>query len=109
MSSLRNLSCYAGSMAFFSTPSDLVHFELAMNSGRLLRPPTVQSLDGSGRTASGYDGELTVRGVTDRTLSAKVMSVTTVREGKIVVAAMSNITSADTSSVARKVADAFAQ
>ncbi len=109
VSSLRNLSCYAGSMAFFSTPSDLVHFELAMNSGRLLRPPTVQSLDGLGRTASGYDGELTLRGVTDRTLSARVMSVTTVREGKIVVAAMSNITSADTSSVARKVADAFAQ
>ena len=97
---LRNLSCYAGSMAFFSTPSDLVRFELAMNSGRLLRPATVQSLEAFGRTAGGYDGEL---------LGGKIMSVVTVRERGIVVAAMSNITSADTSAVAREVGDAFAK
>jgi CubicO group peptidase (beta-lactamase class C family) len=99
----KNLSCYAGSMAFFSTPSDLVRFELGMDSGRLLRPATVQSvqsLGAFGRTASGYDGEL---------LGAKVMTVVTVRERGIVVAAMSNITSADTAAVARKVADAFAR
>jgi len=96
----RNLSCYAGAMAFFSTPSDLVRFELGMNGGRLLRPGTVQSLEAFGRTAGGYDGEL---------LGAKVMSVVTVRERGIVVAAMSNITSADTSAVARKVGDAFAK
>ena len=96
----RNLSCYAGSMAFFSTPADLVRFELGMNGGRLLRPPTVQSLEAFGRTAGGYDGEL---------LGAKVVSVVTVRERGIVVAAMSNITAADTSAVARKVGDAFAK
>jgi CubicO group peptidase (beta-lactamase class C family) len=96
----RNLSCYAGSMAFFSTPSDLVRFELGMNGGRLLRPATVQSLEPLGRTAGGYDGEL---------LGAKVMSVVTIREQGIVVAAMSNITSADPSAVARKVGDAFAK
>lgn len=95
----RNLSCYAGSMAFFSTPSDLVLFELGMN-GRLLRPATVQSLEAFGRTAGGYDGEL---------LGVKVMSVVTVRERGIVVAVMSNITSADTSAVARTVGDAFAK
>ena len=100
VSSPRNLSCYAGSMAFFSTPSDLVRFELGMNGGRLLRPATVQSLEAFGRTAGGYDGEL---------LGVKVMSVVTVRERGIVVAAMSNITSADTSSMARKVGDAFAK
>jgi CubicO group peptidase (beta-lactamase class C family) len=96
----RNLSCYAGSMAFFSTPSDLVRFELGMSGGRLLQPATVHSLEAFGRTPDGYDGEL---------LDAKVMSVVTVRERGIVVAAMSNITSADTSAVAHMVADAFAK
>jgi hypothetical protein len=100
VSSPRNLSCYAGAMAFFSTPSDLVRFELGMNGGRLLRPATVESLEKFRRTAGGYDGEL---------LGAKVMSVVTDRERGIVVAAMSNITSADTAAVARKVADAFAK
>ena len=109
VSNPRNLSCYAGSMAFFSTPSDLVRFELGMNGGRLLRPATVQSLEAFGRTAAGYDGELTAHLVADRALAAKVMSVVTVRERGIVVAAMSNITSADTSAVARKVGDAFAK
>jgi len=47
-----------------------------------------------------FDGELP-----DVTL----MSVVTVRERGIVVAAMSNITSADTSAVARKIGDAFAR
>jgi CubicO group peptidase (beta-lactamase class C family) len=106
-----NLSCYAGSMAFFSTPSDLVRFELGMNGGRLLRPATVQSLEAFGRTAGGYDGELTgVKVIFDGELpGVKVMSVVTVRERGMVVAAMSNITSADTSAVARRVGDAFAK
>jgi CubicO group peptidase (beta-lactamase class C family) len=56
--SLRNLSCYAGAMAFYSTPSDLVRFELGMTAGRLLQPATVQSLETFGRTSGGYDGEL---------------------------------------------------
>ena len=42
-----NLSCYAGSMAFFSTPSDLVRFALSINSDRLLQPATVQLLQTS--------------------------------------------------------------
>ena len=98
-------------MAFFSTPSDLVRFELGMNGGRLLRPATVQSLEAFGRTAGGYDGELLgVKVIFDGELpGVKVMSVVTVRERGIVVAAMSNITSADTSAVARKVGDAFAK
>ena len=109
VASPRNLSCYAGSMAFFSTPSDLVRFELGMNGGRLLRPATMQSFEAFGRTAGGYGGELLgVKVIFDRELpGVKVMSVVTVRERGIVVAAMSNITSADTSAVARKVGDAF--
>jgi serine beta-lactamase-like protein LACTB len=108
---LRNLSCYAGSMAFFSTPSDLVRFELGMDGGRLLRPATVQSLEAFGRTPGGYDGELLgVKVIFDGELPrVKIVSVVTVRERGIVVAAMSNITSADTAAVARKVADAFAK
>jgi serine beta-lactamase-like protein LACTB len=110
VASPRNLSCYAGSMAFFSTPSDLVRFELGMNSGKLLRPATVQSLEAFGRTASGYDGELLgIKVSFDRELAGvKVMSVVTARERGIVVAAMSNISS-DMSTVARKVGDAFAK
>ena len=33
-------SCYAGSSAFLSTPSDLVRFGMAINSGKLLQPAT---------------------------------------------------------------------
>jgi CubicO group peptidase (beta-lactamase class C family) len=110
VASPRNLSCYAGSMAFFSTPSDLVRFEMGMNGGRLLRPATVQSLEAFGRTAGGYDGELLgIKVSFDRELAGvKVMSVVTARERGIVVAAMSNISS-DMSTVARKVGDAFAK
>jgi len=109
VAALRNLSCYAGSMAFFSTPSDLVRFELGMRGSRLLRPATVQSLEAFGRTAGGYDGELVgVRGLFDGELpGVTIMSVTTVREPGIVVVTMSNSTSADTSALARKVGDAF--
>jgi CubicO group peptidase (beta-lactamase class C family) len=111
VAALRNLSCYAGSMAFFSTPSDLVRFELGLRAGRLLRPTTVQSLEAFGRTAGGYDGELVgVRGLFDSELSGvKVMSTTAIRERGIVVVTMSNSTTADTSAVARRVGDAFAQ
>jgi hypothetical protein len=94
----RNLSCYAGSMAFFSTPSDLVRFALAIDSGRLLQPATVQSLPTS--PSARRDGEL---------LGHKVMSLTAVREEGIVVAVMSNSSYAETSALAGTVAEAFAR
>jgi CubicO group peptidase (beta-lactamase class C family) len=50
-----NLSCYAGSMAFLSTPSDLVRFGLALNSGTLLQPATVQLLQTSQQLTSGQE------------------------------------------------------
>jgi len=92
----RNLSCYAGAKAFFSTPSDLVRLGLAINSGKLLQPATAQSLQPSQQLT----GEL---------LGAKVVSVMTVREGGIVVAVTSNISNADPSVLAQKVAEAFAE
>ena len=48
-------SCYAGSSAFLSTPSDLVRFGMAINSGTLLQPATVQLLQTSQRLASGEE------------------------------------------------------
>lgn len=76
----RNYSCFAGSMAFYSTPSDLVRFGLA-NSGA-------------------GDGELE---------GGRVMSLLTLPDRGVVVAVMSNVTHADTSVIARRVAAAFAR
>ena len=46
-------SCYAGSSVFLSTPSDLVRFAMAIDSGKLLQPATVQLFQTSQRLASG--------------------------------------------------------
>jgi serine beta-lactamase-like protein LACTB len=118
-----NLSCYAGSMAFFSTPSDLVRFGLAMGNGTLLQPATVQLLQTSQRLTSGEEtgyglgwdletvtlaGEPTqAAGHDGELLGRPVMSLMMVRDGGIVVAVMSNISYADTSALALQVAEAF--
>jgi serine beta-lactamase-like protein LACTB, mitochondrial len=121
---VRNVSCYAGSMAFLSTPSDLVRFGLAVNGGKLLRPATVRllqtsqqltsgqetdhglgwdlhtvTLAGERMQAAGYDGELQGR---------RMGSLMMFRETGMVVAVMSNISYADTPGLALKVAEAFA-
>ncbi len=44
-------SCYAGSSAFLSTPSDLVRFGMAIGNGSLLQPATVQLLQTPQRLA----------------------------------------------------------
>jgi CubicO group peptidase (beta-lactamase class C family) len=120
-----DLSCYAGAGAFVSTPSDLVRFGIAMNSGRLLPPAAVDRLQTSLRLNSGeetgyglgwdlepvtlggqparvigHDGEL---------LGGTVASLMTMRERGIVVAVISNISYADTFSLGRAVAEAFAE
>jgi len=84
-----NLSCYAGSMAFFSTPSDIVRFGLAANNGKVREPGTVD-----------HDGEL---------FGGRVVSLVTSPQRDIVVAVASNVTHADTSALALKVAEAFAK
>ena len=48
-------SCYAGASAFLSTPSDLVRFAMAITSGKLLQPATVQLLQTSQRLPSGEE------------------------------------------------------
>ena len=117
-------SCYAGSSVFLSTPSDLVRFAMAINSGKLLQPATVQLLQTPQRLASGqetgyglgwdletvaltgkqtglvgHDGEL---------LGGMVASFMTFPEYGIVVSVTSNISYADTFSIAVKIAQAFA-
>ena len=117
-------SCYAGSSAFLSTPSDLVRFAMAINSGTLLQPATVQLLQTSQRLASGQEtgyglgwdletvtlaGEPTrVVGHDGDSLGGMVTSLMIFRERGIVVAVTSNISYADTFSLATGIAQAFA-
>ena len=119
-----NLSCYAGSMAFFSTPSDLARFGLAMSNGKLLQPATVQLLQTSQQLASGQEtgyglgwdlatvtlaGKPTqAAGHDGESFGGRVASLMTFRQRGIVVAVMSNISYADTSALALKIAEAFA-
>jgi CubicO group peptidase (beta-lactamase class C family) len=48
-------SCFAGAGAFLSTPSDLVRFGLAISSGKLLEPTTVSMLQTPQQLVSGAD------------------------------------------------------
>lgn len=118
-------SCFAGSAAFVSTPSDLVRFGLAINSGTLLQPTTVQLLQTSQRLPSGqetgyglgwdletaelagaptrlvgHDGEL---------MGGMTMSFMIFPEHGIVVSVAANIGFADTFWLAVKIAQAFAE
>ena len=118
-------SCYAGSSVFLSTPSDLVRFAMAINSGTLLQPATVQLLQTSQRLASGQEtgyglgwdletptlaGKPThVIGHDGDSLGGMVTSFMTFPEHGIVVAVTSNIPYADTSSVAVRIAEAFVE
>lgn len=118
-------SCYAGASAFLSTPSDLVRFGMAIASGRLLRPATVQLLQTPQRLASGQEtgyglgwdletvalaGEQTREAGHDgESLGGTVASLMTFPARKIVVAVTSNISYADTPAVALEIAQAFAE
>jgi serine beta-lactamase-like protein LACTB, mitochondrial len=118
-----DLSCYAGASVFLSTPSDLVRFGMAINSGKLLQPVTVQLLQTSQRLPSGEEtgyglgwdletvtlkGEQTrVIGHDGETLGGMVASLMTFPEQGIVVAVLSNISYADTAVLALRVAEAF--
>ena len=118
-------SCYAGASVFLSTPSDLVRFGMAINSGKLLQPATVQLLQTSQRLPSGEEtgyglgwdletvalaGEQTrMAGHDGELLGGTVASFMTFPEHGIVVAVTSNISYADTYAVGLKIAEAFAQ
>jgi len=118
-------ACFAGAGAFLSTPSDLVRFGLAINGGKLLQPATVKTLQTSLRLPSGvetgyglgwdlesvplagqstrqvgHDGEFFIGGST---------SFIMFPERGLVVAVTSNTSFADMSSLALKIAQAFAE
>jgi hypothetical protein len=78
---MRDLACCANGMAFYSTPSDLVRFALVTNAGSV-----------NGELAGGM-----------------VMSLMTRRDSGIVIAVTSNMAHANTSSLALRVGDAFAE
>ena len=78
---MRDMACCANKTAFYSTPSDLVRFALATTPGTV-----------TGELAGGM-----------------VMSLITGRDSGIVVAVTSNMAHANTSSLALRVGDAFAE
>ena len=118
-----DLSCYAGSSVFVSTPSDLVRFAMAINGGKLLKPETVQLLQASQRLTSGeetgyglgWDLETaTVAGKQTRVvghdgdlLGGMMSSLMTFPEHGIVVSVTSNTSYADTYALTVKIAEAF--
>jgi CubicO group peptidase (beta-lactamase class C family) len=120
-----DLSCYAGSGVFVSTPSDLVRFAMAVNSGKLLKPETVQLLQAPQRLRSGeetgyglgWDLETaTISGKQARSvghdgdlLGGMMSSLLTFPEQGIVVSVTSNTSYADTAALATKIAEAFAK
>lgn len=117
-------SCFAGASGILSTPSDLVRFGMALNSGTLLQPATVQVLQAPQRLASGQEtghglgwdvetvslaGEETgVVGCDGKLRGGMVASFMVLRERGIVVAVTSNTSYADTSSLALSLARVFA-
>jgi CubicO group peptidase (beta-lactamase class C family) len=122
---LLDYSCYAGASVFVSTPSDLVRFGMAMSSGNLLQPATVELLQTSQRLDSGeqtgyglgwYVKTVALAGKPTRAighngdaLGGMVASLVTFPEHGIVVAVTSNISHADTFSLAMAIAETFAQ
>jgi CubicO group peptidase (beta-lactamase class C family) len=119
-----DLSCYSGSSVFLSTPSDLVRFGVAINTGKLLQAETVQVLQTAQRLSSGEETgyglgwdleDVTLGGRPARVaghdgdvLGGVVASLMTVRDRGIVVAVIANTSYADTFSLAVKIAEAFA-
>jgi CubicO group peptidase (beta-lactamase class C family) len=124
-----DLSCYAGSSVFLSTPSDLVRFGMAIGSGKLLQPATIQLLQTSQRLTAGKEVEketgyglgwdletVTLVGRQTRVighdgdvLGGRVASLMTFPEHRIVVSVMSNTSYADTFAVGTSIAQAFAE
>jgi CubicO group peptidase (beta-lactamase class C family) len=117
-------SCYAGSAAFVSTPTDLVRFGMGVNGGTLLQPATVQLLQTSQRLPSGeatgyglgWDLETAtiagaatpVAGHDGDLLGGEMASLMTIRDRRLVVAVIANTSYADTAGLAAQIANAFA-
>jgi serine beta-lactamase-like protein LACTB, mitochondrial len=118
-------SCWAGASVFLSTPSDLVRFGMAINSGGWLQPATVQLFQTSQRLSSGEetgyglgwdienvtlaDEHTRLVGHDGTSFGGTLASLMTFPERGIVVAVTSNISYTDTPALALKIAQAFAE
>jgi CubicO group peptidase (beta-lactamase class C family) len=119
-------SCYAGGGAFLSTASDLVRFGMAISGGKLLQPATVQLLQTEQQLKSGektgYGLGWKIETVPLAGQPTRMMGygtkadfiggtayLLTFPDRGIVVAVTTNISFADTKSVAVQIAEAFAQ
>jgi serine beta-lactamase-like protein LACTB len=118
-------SCYAGGGAFLSTPSDLVRFGMAVSGGKLLQPATLKLLQTSQRLPSGEEtgyglgwtletiplaGQPTLMAGhgTKGDFIGGTANLMTFPDPGIVMAVTTNISFADTKSIALKIAEAFA-
>lgn len=117
-------SCFAGAGGFLSTPSDLVRFGTAIGTGKLLKPATVRMLQTPQALASGEEtpyglgwmldtvplagDSARMAGHASRTLLGGSTHFMTFPERGIVVAVTSNISFADTRSIALAIAEVFA-
>lgn len=118
-----DFSCFAGAMAFLSTPTDLVRFGMGMLGGSLLTPETVAALttpqqlrDGTDTGYGlGWDVETFIVhnqpvrwvGHEGATLGGAVVSLVVVPEHSTVVAVATNISWADVEGIALAVARLF--
>lgn len=118
-------SCWAGALAYLSTPSDLVRFGMAFGSGKLVQPATVRALqtpqvlasDEQTRFGLGWElgtqqiggASLRLAGSNDARSIGGSTSLITFPERGIVVAVMTNTTFADTWGLGLKLAEAFAR
>ena len=118
-------SCFAGAGAFLSTPSDVVRFGLALQSGKLLQPATLQTLQTPQPLTSGdqttYGLGWTLDTIPLAGTPAKMAghdtrsdfiggstSLMTFPERGLVVVVTTNTSFADTKSIALAIAEAFA-
>jgi len=119
-------TCWAGAGAFLSTPSDLVRFGLAVDSGTVLQPATLETLQSAQRLNSGEDTgyglgwkleTLGLAGTPSRMVGHGTKAdfiggttyLMTFPDRGLVVAVATNISFADTKSIALGIAQAFAQ
>lgn len=118
-------SCFAGGGAFYSTPSDLVRFGIAMSKGAFLKPETVRLLQTAQVLQSGQKTRYGLGWMLDtadlagqstplvshasRTIEGASTSFLTFPERGLVVAVSSNMSFADMRTVAFGIAEVFAK
>jgi len=118
-------SCYSGAGVFLSTASDLVRFGMAINSGTLLRPGTVELLHTPQRVRSGTEtgsglgwdietvtlsgGPTRVVGRSGDVLGGQTATLLTSPKHRVVVAVLSNVSYAKTYTLAVRIAEKFAK